>query len=117
MRYRKLDANGDYSFGQGGNDFWRDVREAPAQAVMTRLRLYLGEWFLDTSDGTAWNTRVLGRYTGTLYDPEIRGRILGTEQVAGITAYESRTDPQTRRLVIRATISTAYGRVQISEPI
>lgn len=117
MRYRKLDANGDYSFGNNQHDFYRDVREAPAQAVMTRLHLHDGEWFLDTADGTAWNTRVLGRYTGSLHDPEIRARIVGTEKVTEITAYESRIDPNTRKLVIHATISTAYGLTKIVTPI
>src|SRR5260364_424406 len=54
MRYRRLDAAGDYAFGRGLSDFEQDTPEAVAQAVKTRLALRFGEWFLDTSDGTPW---------------------------------------------------------------
>ena len=63
MRYRKLDARGDMIFGHGSADYYRDQPEAVAQAAVTRLRLKLGEWFADTSDGTNWDGAVLGRHT------------------------------------------------------
>ena len=43
MRYRKLDEDGDYSFGRGAADFWVNVPDAPAQAVRTRLALWQGQ--------------------------------------------------------------------------
>ena len=102
---------GDYVFGQGLTDFWIDQREAPAQAVLTRLKLLKGEWFIDLDDGTDWATRVLGRNTGSTYDPEIQARIAGTKQVTQIAQYESINHTDTRQLVVRALIDTAYGRV------
>jgi len=117
MRYRKITADGDYTFGQGLANFWVDVREAPAQAVRSRLLLLKGEWFADQSDGTAWSTRVLGRNTMSTYDPELQGRIAGTQKVTGIQQYESVVDPNTRRLTVRARISTAYGEIQVQETI
>ena len=48
MRYRKLDANGDYSFGQAAPNFWHDVPDAVAQLVVTRFAMWQGEWWLDT---------------------------------------------------------------------
>ena len=39
MRYRKLDAAGDYAFGSSRADFHRDTAETVAQAVKTRLML------------------------------------------------------------------------------
>ncbi|KAA2237663.1 hypothetical protein [Salinarimonas soli] len=117
MLYRKLTADGDYSFGRGRADFWRDVPEAPAQAVKTRLHLERGEWFLDLDEGTPWRTRVLGRRTADTRDPVTRARILGTTGVTGISAYSSRLDRETRAFTAQATIDTAYGRTTISEPI
>jgi len=113
MRYRKMDANGDMVFGGGQAAFWRDVPEAPAQAVMTRLRLQLGEWFLDTSDGTPWKTRVLGKYTAPFRDPVIRARMLGTAGVTGIAAYYSTVDSETRQFAVGATIDTVYGQATV----
>lgn len=108
MRYRKLDANGDYVIGTGA-DFYQDQPEAVAQAVQTRLGLFAGEWFLDTTDGTPWRTEVLGKYTQDTYDTVVRQRILGTPGVRSITAYASTFDRAARKLTITATLDTIYG--------
>lgn len=113
MRYRKLDANGDYTFGRGQADFYRDQPEAVSQAVQTRLELFTGEWFLDTTDGTPWRTDVLGKYTQGAYDSIIKDRILTTEGVQSIDAYSSTLDRQTRKLSVNASISTIYGTATV----
>ncbi|NTG00117.1 hypothetical protein G6L30_08285 [Agrobacterium rhizogenes] len=117
MRYRKLDANGDRVFGHGSSDFWRDVPDAPAQAVMTRLHLEQGSWFLDTSEGIPWKTRVLGKYTGPTRDPVIRSRVLGTQGVTAITEYSSDLNRDTRAFSVNLTIDTQYGQATIRETI
>jgi hypothetical protein len=114
MRYRKLDANGDMVFGRQQADFWRDVPDAPAQAVWTRLQLYLGDWFLDTSDGTPWRTQVLGKYTGSTRDPAIQARTLGTQNVTAIHAYASQVNRDTRVFNVQMTIDTLYGQANVS---
>lgn len=117
MRYRKLDANGDMMFGRSQVDFFRDVPEAPAQAVKTRLALRLGEWFLDTSDGTPWNEEVLGKHTAGTRDAAIRERIEGTTGVTALDSYSSTFDPNTRQFSVDAGISTAYGAAKITGPL
>ncbi|GAQ30202.1 hypothetical protein SAMD00023378_3885 [Ralstonia sp. NT80] len=117
MRYRKLDANGDYVFGHQQADFYRDQAEAVAQAVQTRLGMTLGEWFLDVTDGMPWNTEVLGKYTKDQYDGAIRDRILGTEGVTEITSYASTPNTQARTLSVIATINTQYGQIALSATI
>lgn len=117
MRYRKLDESGDMVFGLGAAAFHRDTPEGVAQAVVTRLRLLTGEWFLDTSAGTAWQTRVLGRHTEGTHDAEIASRILGTPGVAGLAAFSSSLDRDTRRLTITATIDTIYGQASLQETL
>lgn len=108
MRYRKLDAAGDYTLGSG-QDWHVSTPEAVAQAVRTRLALWAGEWFADTEDGTPWETEVLGKYTAETRDAVIKGRILGTPNVTGIETFTSAFDGNTRRLQIAATINTAFG--------
>lgn len=105
MRYRQLDANGDYMV----NSFLQDSPACVAQAIVTRLRLGQGEWFLDTTEGTPWKTKVLGKYTGDLYDPAIKSRILGTPGVLELVSYSSARDPNTRKLSVVCTVSTIYG--------
>lgn len=127
MRYRKLSRDavvrgvfvpgGDYVFGQGRSDFWQDVPDAPAQAVLTRLRLQTGEWFLDLKEGTPWKTRVLGRHTEATRDLVVRFRTKGTLGVSTIARYSSNLDRETRAFSVDMTISTIYGVARIREPI
>lgn len=114
MRYRKLTADGDYSFGQQQADFYRNSPEAVAQAVLTRLELFTGQWFLDADEGTPWRTDVLGKYTGDVYDAVVKARILDTEGVTRIDAYSSTLDRNTRKLSVAVTITTAYGQTTIT---
>ena len=50
MRYRRLDNDGDYTFGAGGADMLIDI-EACAQSIRTRMWLLFGEWWEDLTDG------------------------------------------------------------------
>ncbi|MDT6962900.1 hypothetical protein QTN24_15475 [Cupriavidus sp. SZY C1] len=109
MRYRKLSGTGDYVFGGQQADFYKDVPEAVAQAVLTRLRLLRGEWFLDKTAGTPWSTEVLGKYTNGTYDAAIRQRILGTQGVREIVEYSGTVDTEKRHLSVVARINTIYG--------
>jgi hypothetical protein len=114
MRYRGLDSAGDYALG-GSRVFLADSPETVAQAVKTRLALWHGEWFLDTTDGTPWNEQILGkRLRGRNYDAAIRQRILGTQGVSEISEYSSTFDGETRTLSVQATITTIYGTTRIS---
>lgn len=117
MRYRKLDANGDYSFGQGQANFWVNTPEGVGQRVKTRLGLFTGEWFLDTTEGTPWQTSVLGKYTQSAYDKVIQDRITSTPDVLSLDAYSSTLDPNKRALTVSATITTAYGTTTIEQVI
>lgn len=113
MRYRKQDANGDYVFGGSANDFLVNSPDAVAQAVLTRLRLLQGEWFLDTTVGVPWSAQVLGKNTQGTADASIRSCILGTTGVTEITAYSSSLDSSTRKLSVTVTIDTLYGATTI----
>jgi hypothetical protein len=101
------------TFGQSQNNLWIDQPEAVAQLVMTRLRLNLGEWFLDTSDGTPWQTEVLGEQTRWTRDVVVKDRVERTQDVIGIVAYGSRMDPDQRAWSAAVAIDTIYGRVAV----
>lgn len=114
MRYRKLDANGDYVIGTG-SDFYVDQPEAVAQAVLTRLSLWTGDWFLDSTEGTPYRGDVMGKYNQISHDAAIKQRILQTPGVDSILSYSSSFDGNTRALSVSATIDTIYGQATISE--
>ncbi|MDH0030306.1 MULTISPECIES: hypothetical protein [unclassified Acinetobacter] len=117
MRYRKLDENGDYSFGNSQANFYQNTPQAVGQAVLTRLRLWVGEWFLNIDDGTDWLDQVLGRGTSLLYEQVIKQRILGTQGVTEITDFFTQYDPNTRELAIQTTINTIYGETTLQESL
>lgn len=110
MRYRKLSSSGDRVFGQQQANFWVNQPEAVAQSVLTRLRLQLGDWFLDTTDGTDWRTRVLGERTAQTRDSLIRMRVLLTPGVLQIDNYSSGIDPNTRAFAAKFALDTIYGK-------
>lgn len=110
MRYRALDQNGDYTFGSSARNFFINTPAGVAQAVLTRLLLIEGEYWLDLTEGTPYKTQILGRGTIALYDLAIRTRILETQGVTEIVAYSSLLNPVTRHVAVAATIDTLYGQ-------
>lgn len=116
MRVRKLDEDGDMLFGHGVRDFWKDVPDAPAQCVVTRLRLNTGEWFLNLDEGTPWDTKILGKGTKHVRDVVIETRIVETQGVKELISYDSVLDRHSRMFVVGATIDTIYGRAALKPP-
>jgi hypothetical protein len=106
MRYRPLDPVGDYTINV---PFLQDSPACVAQAVLTRLLLYQGEWFLDITDGTPWFQNILGKQ---ISDPDIyvKQRILGTPNVTSIVDFVSTFDTPNRNYTMTSTIATAFGQ-------
>ncbi len=113
MRYRKLSADNDYTFGNGQQDFYRDVPEAVAQACKTRLLLWLGEWFLDIQEGTLFMQGILGKHSLEQASVTIQDRALGTQGLTSISNFTSEIEPNTRALSAQFNIDTIYGPTQV----
>lgn len=113
MRYRAWDANGDYTFGRGGDNFLVNSPQCVAQAIESRYRLQLGEWFVDTSDGTPWMTQVLGAGTAGTRDLVLQSRALGTMNVTSITNYQSSFVHGTRVFTASLIAQTAFGATPV----
>ncbi len=109
MRYRKLSATGDYTFGNGLKNFYVDVPAAVGQAVGTRLKLWLGEWSFDTETGTPYLTGIIGKHGLAEADQTIQGEVGGTTGLTGISAYDSNYNTVARSLSVRMTVETIYG--------
>lgn len=114
MRYRREDADGDYTFGQGDDTWLINTPETVAQAIKTRFLLWYGQWFLDTTTGTPWIQSVLGKQRPEIYNMAIRRRILETPGVSSITAFDTTVDSNTRRVTFTATIETIYGTTTVT---
>ena len=115
MIVRKLDENGDFTFGRGRSDFLKDSPEAVAQCVKTRLALWQGQWFNDLDEGTPWIQSVLGKKQAI--ELVVRSRILETDGVTEILSFVTVLDSDSRAVTATATIRTRYGDVTITESI
>lgn len=112
MTVRLLDSDGDIT--TSGRQFTTEVEEV-AQTVKTRLRLFLGEYFRDVTDGTPWWESILGK-EGTLSSKEaiIKNRIIRTEGVTQLIEFNTDFDINTRAYTVTAGILTQYGSTTVS---
>jgi hypothetical protein len=120
MRYRKLDSRGDMLLGRGVADYHQDTPEGVAQAVLTRLRLWRGEWFLDQSEGTPYSPGILGRppqNPGSGQDLRLRARVLETPGVRAIMEYHDVFDPDKRALAVNILLDTVYGQARLEDQL
>jgi hypothetical protein len=106
MRYRLLDGNGDYVLG---SPFLANSSACVAQAVVTRLGLMQGEWYLDTNDGVPYYQSILGKHYRSNPDAIMQQAILTTQGVTAIVSYSSKFDGNGRLFSLKATINTLYG--------
>lgn len=111
MKYRALDANGDYQFGRSGI-LLIDSPAAVAQAIDTRLRLWTGDWFLDLQEGTPYEGQILAYGTQGTRDQVLKARILETQGVEELLAYQSSVNG--RSMTVQATVRTRYGQETIN---
>lgn len=115
MRYRKLDSDDDYSFGNGQLDFWINVPDAVGQQVKTRLLLWLGEWYLDITEGTPYIQGILGKHSLQQADTTVQQRVLdsvdeqGNPTVTDLASYTSQLDGNSRAMSVEMELDTIYG--------
>lgn len=117
MRIRAVDANGDLTFGQNGQNYLVDSPAAVGLAIAERMGLFTGQWYLDLTAGTPWFTKVIGYGTQGLYDQMVQSVILGTQGVLAILTYTSSEDRTARTLSVAALVQTIYGKVSVVEAV
>ncbi len=97
-----------------GQQFITGVDEI-AQTVTTRLRLFLGEYFRDVTDGTPWFEQILGKGSSLqAKEAALKNRIVQTDGVIRLTSFSTDFDIATRNYVVSAGILTAFGETQIN---
>ncbi|WP_443873578.1 hypothetical protein [Megasphaera sp.] len=114
MIYRRLDANGDYTFGANGNCYLSGV-EAVSQAIATRLKLLKYEWWEDLDDGLPLWQQIIAQRDKEAAEREIQDRISQTPHVINILAWNADWDNENRSLSIYAAVNTEYGTLEVNE--
>lgn len=110
MKYRKLDENGDYVFGNNSHDYI-EKDEAIAQAIKTKLYLFYGEWWEDISLGLPMFQSILGQVSNNNLRQTVI--LLCAEQinlVEGVASVDSiSVDISARKLGLTIDVTTENG--------
>jgi hypothetical protein len=80
-------------------------KEETRQACICRLRLFMGEYFLDATDGTPWFQSILGKSSRDIAEANIKQRILSTKGVLAINTFDMDSDTRKLTFTIRATLT------------
>lgn len=117
ISYRRLGPNNEPIFGQTKDAFLTDI-DAVAQAIMTRINLLLGEWWLDLQDGTPiWQTMLGVGGSGKNSLPAtlaLEQRIKDTPFVQDLSDVETSYNPNTRAFTFSCTVQTQFGSLSVS---
>lgn len=113
--YLRLDADYDtvwYSASALSN------RDAVAQAILTRLNLFQGEWWENLNDGTPMFQQILGQRATpnglATMATALAGRVSGTPYVSAVLDPFVSYNPATRKLIFTCIAQTSFGNVPIS---
>lgn len=110
MIVRKLDKDGDWSYGNSIKDYLVNI-DAVAQNVKTRLKEYLGDCFFDLLKGIDWDTRLGGKNQEDLLKSDTYSIIKNTDGVLGILNHELTV--VNRIAYIKSKVETVYGQITI----
>lgn len=111
MKVRRLDESGDLI--TRGKMFLTE-QEAIAQTIVTRLKLFLGEYFRDITDGTPWFQQILGKFENlNAVEALLRNRIARTQGVVRLLSFNLDYDINTRTLSVSSTVLTVYGEADV----
>ena len=113
MTVRKLDEDGDIV--TQGSMFIAEQLEIE-QTIRTRLRLFLGEYFRDVTDGTPWFQEILNKQTSMdVREARLRERISGTPGVLQLTSFSTDFDIDSKTYTVTASVLTSYGLLTVTE--
>lgn len=81
------------------------------QNILQNLRMFQGEWFMDTSQGLPWFDMTAKGSEQATVDALIQGAILGTPGVRQLTQYTSTANRAGRMLSVTFSAVTTSGVV------
>lgn len=85
------------------------------QNLLIKLRLWTGEWFLDTEFGTPYLESILGKdlsLNGAL--AALKTSILEVADVSDITAFTHAFDRSARKLTVNFEVATPFGLIRMT---
>lgn len=110
----------DLHLDTAGNLAIADTEEGLRQKLQTRLKLYQGEWFLNSGAGVPYLQRILGKVQASADLVGSVAQILDIEilkepEVLSILNSSAEYDSVLRRYTYTAELETVYGQTTIEE--
>ena len=91
---------------------------AVAQNILTRLKLFQGEWWENLNLGLPMFQTILGQLASpkglAAMQLAVQTVILGTPYVTGISSMNVQFNEGAARLVITATVQTVFGQTSVT---
>lgn len=113
---RALGPTGDPLEGNGARDFLSDI-DAVGQIIMTRIKLFQGEWWENLQAGTPMFQSILGQENASqtsVISAILQSRIASAPYVEDILNLVCTYTPATRHLAFSCTVRTQFGLINIS---
>ncbi len=108
MIVRALDADGDWLFGKGKNDY-KSQLDAVAQSVSTRVKSFLGDCFFAMDQGIDW-FNLLGTKQVVQLALSVSSTVLNTENVDSILDFQSSLS-EDRDLTLSYKVKAFFGTI------
>ena len=99
----------DGDLATSGMQFYDGTAQEVAKAIEYRLKIFLGEYFLNVSEGTPWFQSILGKNDASRGSLVIKNRILSTANVRTLTSYRFTFEQRERRLTVSADVVSDFG--------
>jgi hypothetical protein len=109
MRVSAIDIDGDWTFGRGFANYKKDS-SAISQSVVTRLRSFTDDWFLNVSAGVDWFNLLGSRNNETRVLRAIERTVLQTNGVIRIDRLRIVKRDQDRRVTINLTYTDVFNQ-------
>jgi hypothetical protein len=106
LRVRAIDINGDWSFGNGAENYLVNIN-ALQQMINTKLKFFLNDCFFAMTQGIDW-FNLLGGKNQIALNLAINATILGTENVVSLNQL-TLTLTSSRLITIVYSVNTTYG--------
>lgn len=111
MKIRKLDDNGDWTFGNSLSTLYINNSLAVAQDLKTKIQEWKGDFFANLTAGIDWRTRLGYKGQRDKLDKDIQKIITDNNNVLNLLTYKSLLDG--RVLTITFTyIDRFTGQIQ-----
>ena len=107
MRFRNVDASGDWVFGKGRNSYLRDT-DALMMNIKTRLLSFFNDCFFDTEAGIDWWTYLGGKDQKAIL-ASVQRTVLRSSNVKRIVNMKSIL--KNRKFSIELSVEFANGEI------